>query len=89
MSDTAPPPLQMDRIIIRGAIVVSTLAMTAFIGVTFLLLTKEFTPTGKDIALLVFGQVSNIATLVVGYWVGTSVGSTQKNATISQLSGKP
>lgn len=75
------------KVAIWGAIIVSVIVLTAFASVAGLLFTRTIPEASKEIALLMFGGLNSMASAVVGYWVGSSVGSSRKDDTISKLSG--
>ena len=95
MSDTsgAPAgPAQIERlstlglIAIVGAIIVSIVVLGGFVAVSVMLFSRSIAPESKDIAMIMFGGLNSMAAGIVGFWVGSSIGSSQKNTTISQLS---
>lgn len=69
-----------------GRIAVSTVVVLGFIIVTILFLTQKFnggTP-GETLTLLVGALASNF-TNVVGYWIGSSSGSSAKDEKIAAM----
>jgi uncharacterized membrane protein len=81
--------MHKDLVALWGSIVVSVLVIAGFTAVAVLLFTKAIPTESKEIALLLFGGLNSMASGVVGYWVGSSVGSSRKDATISKLTGAP
>lgn len=81
--------MNKDHIAVWGAIVVSVIVLGAFGTVAVLLFTRTIPEPSKDLALLMFGGLNSMASAVVGYWIGSSVGSQRKDATISKLTGAP
>jgi len=69
-----------------GAVVVSLLVLVGFGIMLALLFTRTVPPDQKDIAFMLLGSLSGMASAVVSYWVGSSRGSDAKNAVITQLS---
>lgn len=68
-----------------GAVVVSLLVLMGFGIMLALLFTRTVPPDQKDIAFMLLGSLSGMASAVVSYWVGSSRGSDAKNAVIAQL----
>jgi hypothetical protein len=62
-----------------GAIIISALVLLQFSAVCFLVLWREVPPGSREAALVLLGSLANSGTMVVGYWVGSSVGSARKD----------
>lgn len=72
-----------------GAVVVSLLVLAGFGIMLGLLFTRTVPVDQKDIAFMLLGSLSGMASAVVSYWVGSSRGSEAKNAMLaSQIAGK-
>ncbi|MBX9944914.1 MAG: YgzB family protein [Reyranella sp.] len=71
-----------------GAVVVSLLVLAGFGIMLALLFTRTVPPEQKDIAFMLLGSLSGMASAVVSYWVGSSRGSDAKNAMIAQITAK-
>lgn len=65
-----------------GAIIVSALVLLQFCAVCFLVLWREVPPGSREAALVLLGSLASNGTAVVGYWVGSSVGSARKDEII-------
>lgn len=65
-----------------GAIIVSVLVLLQFSVVCFLVLWREVPQGSREAALVLLGSLANSGTMVVGYWVGSSVGSARKDEII-------
>ena len=61
-----------------GAIIVSVLVLLQFSFACFLVLYHEMPKGSEQAALVLLGSLANSGTMVVGYWVGSSVGSARK-----------
>jgi hypothetical protein len=68
-----------------GAIIVSVLVMAGFGAALALLFLAKLPTEGRDMALLLYGGINSMASAIVGYWVGSSMGSSRKDQTISDL----
>ncbi len=71
-----------------GSVVVSLIVMVGFGVMLALLFTRTVPTEQKDIAFMLLGSLSGMASSVVAYWVGSSRGSEAKNAVIAQLGAK-
>jgi len=67
-----------------GAPVVSVLAIVVFAGFVFLLFAKVVPEGMKEALLLLGGSAATGYGMVLSYWLGSSAGSAQKNAAITQ-----
>lgn len=67
-----------------GAIIVSVLVLGGFLAVSVLLFTKSIPPESKEIALMLLGGLNSMASGVVGYWVGSSIGSRNKERLLTE-----
>lgn len=81
MAQSAPPgsPLAW------GAPVVSVLVLLAFGAAVALSLFHEVPPRSEALANVLLGTLGAMATSVVGYWVGSSVGSARKDGRLERL----
>ena len=78
----APTPAsRADTINTYGRIIVSAAVMLIFVVLCGLVLTRTIAPS--ETVSLVVGSVISMATGVVGYWIGSSAGSTAKDARAS------
>ena len=71
--------MNKDSVAIYGAIIVSIVVLGAFATVAVLLFSKTIPAESKEIALMIFGGLNSMASGVVGYWVGSSIGSARKD----------
>jgi hypothetical protein len=74
---------------IVGAIVVSALVLGAFGAVSVMLFLHAIPTESKDIANVMFGYLGGMATSVVAFWVGSSLSSQRKDATIADIAKGP
>jgi hypothetical protein len=74
---------------IIGAIVVSALVLGAFGAVSVMLFLHTIPTESKDIANVMFGYLGGMATSVVAFWVGSSLSSQRKDATIADIAKGP
>ena len=67
--------------------VLSVISMLGFMAVVILLgfVKVEIPPANRDFFLMGFGALISFATSGVGYYIGSSKSSAQKNETISNL----
>jgi hypothetical protein len=72
-----------------GACIISALVLLQFSAVCFLVLWREVPSGSREAALVLLGSLANSGTMVVAYWVGSSAGSSRKDATISKLTETP
>jgi hypothetical protein len=70
-----------------GRVVVSIVIVVAFLAVLFLLMTRTITETTTSTNML--QVLATLTTGVVGYWVGSSSGSTAKDAVIAAVAVQP
>ncbi len=61
---------------------VSLVVLSAFGGLSWMVLAQAIPPENKEAALLILGNVSGFAAAVISYWVGSSAGSARKDATL-------
>lgn len=71
--------MNKDVIALWGAIIVSVVVLGAFTVVAVLLFSRTIPAESKEIALMIFGGLNSMASGVVGYWVGSSIGSARKD----------
>lgn len=65
-----------------GAVIISALVLIQFALCCFLVLFREVPAGSQQAALVLLGALASNGTLVVGYWVGSSVGSARKDEII-------
>lgn len=73
-----------------GRILVSAVVVIGFVAVTVLFVTTKYNggAPGETLSILLGALATNF-TAVVGYWIGSSSGSTAKDEKLSELVGKP
>ena len=71
-----------------GAIVVSVTILIGFIMLSFLAMKPEAANVRQEVVLFLLGSWSGLAVTVVGYWVGSTISSKQKDDTIASISEK-
>lgn len=62
-----------------AAAVVSVVVLLTFAGAMWAALTRVLPPGSEPVLNTLLGTLAAMATTVVGYWVGSSAGSAQKN----------
>lgn len=67
-----------------GSIIVSVIVLSGFTAVSVLLFTRSIPAESKELALVMFGSLSTMATAVVSYWVGSSLGSHRKDVLLEE-----
>lgn len=70
-----------------GRVIVSVLAVAAFLGYVNLIIFHAIPPDMKDVVNTAGGLLGGAFTLVVNYWLGSSAGSSAKDKTITSLTG--
>ena len=71
-----------------GAIVVSVTILIGFIMLSFLAMKPEAANVRQEVVLFLLGSWSGLAVTVVGYWVGSTISSKQKDDTIASISAE-
>ncbi|MCK1430912.1 MULTISPECIES: hypothetical protein [unclassified Bradyrhizobium] len=72
-----------------GRVLVSTIVVFGFIGVTVLYMTRKLDGAAvPEILSILLGALATNFTAVVGYWIGSSSGSAQKDNAIQTLANK-
>lgn len=79
----------IDRVNAVGRIAISIVVVLGFLGVLLLILMVKLQGNSTpDVLLVMLGALSSAFSLVVAYWVGSSAGSSAKDAAISDLAKK-
>jgi Kef-type K+ transport system membrane component KefB len=72
-----------------GRVVVSTVVVVGFIGVTVLYMTQKLNGSAvPEILSILLGALATNFTAVVGYWIGSSASSSAKDTTIENMATK-
>lgn len=72
-----------------GRVIVSTVVVCGFIGVTLLYMTQKLNGAAvPEILSILLGSLATNFTNVVGYWIGSSSSSSSKDATIQDMAAK-
>ena len=71
-----------------GAIIVSIIILIGFILLSFLAMKPESVAIKQEVVLFLLGSWSGLAVTVVGYWVGSTISSKQKDDTIASITEK-
>jgi len=71
-----------------GAIIVSVVILFGFILLSFLAMKPETSGVKQEVVLFLLGSWSGLAVTVVGYWVGSTISSKQKDDTIASISAE-
>lgn len=69
----------------KGPIAISTLVVIAFSVLLFLLMFVAIPAGSQAVAYLLMGSMATAFTQVLNFWLGTSVGSKEKDSTISRF----
>ena len=67
-----------------GAPILSGLILTAFAGVTVLVLTRAIPEGSAPLANVLLGSMSALAGQVANYWLGSSAGSARKDHLLAE-----
>ncbi len=68
-----------------GAAVVSVVVLTTFAGAMLMTLLRAIPQNAEPVLNVLLGSLTAMATSVVSYWVGSSVGSARKDARLANL----
>jgi hypothetical protein len=72
-----------------GRVIVSTVVVVGFIGVTVLYMTQKLNDRAvPEILSILLGALATNFTAVVGYWIGSSASSSAKDVTIQDMASK-
>lgn len=72
-----------------GRVVVSTVVVIGFIGVTLLYMTQKLSGAAvPEILSILLGALATNFTAVVGYWIGSSSGSAAKDQALANVANK-
>jgi hypothetical protein len=66
-----------------GGVVVSVVIVAAFGCTTYAVLTTHLSATDGQFGSILVGTLAAMATQVANYWLGSSIGSTTKNALLA------
>lgn len=69
-------------------VIISVIVLAGFSVVTFLAMKPELAGVKESVVLFLLGSWSTLATGVVGYWVGSTASSKQKDETIQTMAAK-
>jgi len=73
-----------------GRVIVSTVVVLGFVGITFPYLTQKINGAAvPEILSILLGTLATNFTSVVGYWIGSSSSSSAKDETIKDMVSKP
>lgn len=70
-----------------GAAIVSTVVLVTFAGVMIMSLLRAIPENAAPVLNVLLGSLTAMATSVVSYWVGSSIGSARKDARIATILG--
>ncbi len=69
-----------------GRVIISTVVVIGFLGVTILYMTQKLNGGAvPEILSILLGALAANYTAVVGYWIGSSASSTAKDTTIQSI----
>lgn len=69
----------------KGPVVVSTMVVLAFVAMTALVTFVPIPGASQAVAYVLMGALATAFTQVLNFWLGTSVGSKEKDSTISRF----
>jgi hypothetical protein len=69
----------------KGPVVISTLTVSAFSVLVFLVMFVSIPASSQAVAYMLMGSLATAFTQVLNFWLGTSVGSKEKDNTISRF----
>jgi hypothetical protein len=73
-----------------GRVSVSLVVVAGFMAITLLILTQKLQGSAtSEVLLVMLGAWSAAFGQVISYWVGSSAGSSSKDAAIENLAAKP
>lgn len=85
MSDTPVPPAAPTGPMSWGAPVISVLVLLTFAGALALAWFQDMPPRAEALLNVLLGTLGAMATSVVSYWVGSSIGSARKDERLERL----
>lgn len=71
-----------DSVALWGSVLVSTIVTFGFFLMLYMVLQREIPAGSRDLANIMLGYLGGSFTAVVGYWVGSSIGSARKDAAL-------
>lgn len=74
-----------ESIALWGSVVISMIVTVGFFWMLYLVLQREIPAGSRDLANIMLGYLGGSFTAVVGYWVGSSVGSVRKDTYLNQI----
>ena len=69
----------------KGPVLISALTTVAFATLLFLVMFVAIPPSSQAVAYLLMGSIATAFTQVLNFWLGTSVGSKEKDDTIKRF----
>ncbi len=69
----------------KGPVVISSLIVAAFSVLVFLVMFVAIPAASQAVAYMLMGSLATAFTQVLNFWLGTSVGSKEKDSTISRF----
>lgn len=69
-------------------VLLTSILLALFAATTAALILAEIPPANRDIITLLVGQLSGFASAGVSYWLGTSIGSSRRAATLDAIAKK-
>lgn len=69
----------------KGPVVISSLIVAAFSVLVFLVMFVSIPAASQAVAYMLMGSLATAFTQVLNFWLGTSVGSKEKDSTISRF----
>lgn len=73
-----------------GKVIVSTIVVLGFVGITVMYMTQKLGGGSvPEILSILLGSLATNFTAVVGYWIGSSAGSSMKDQALADAVHKP
>jgi hypothetical protein len=70
-----------------GPVVISVVAMIGFVVISFMAMKPDLAGVDHSVTLYLLGAWQGLATAVVSYWIGSSMGSADKSDQIAAMAG--
>jgi glycerol uptake facilitator-like aquaporin len=68
-----------DSVALWGSVLISAIVTFGFFLMLYMVLQREIPAGSRDLANIMLGYLGGSFTAVVGYWVGSSIGSARKD----------
>jgi glycerol uptake facilitator-like aquaporin len=71
-----------DSVALWGSVLISAIVTFGFFAMLYLVIKNDIPAGSRDLANIMLGSLGTSFTAVVGYWVGSSIGSARKDAAL-------